>query len=160
MAQNTDSLQYRPYPHLQPNEDSEDFKASYDTLIDGNGLPYSASSRHQTFTIASPTTSSLQRGISLPQTSKMFSSKQSDDTHETSCTYPPVVSPAEVDAPNLWQRVDTMFLQSCLCFSFPLLDFTRVYGLPFLCCDSPYRDRDRSCHRGRAIHEVTTNHAN
>jgi len=97
MAQNVDSLQHRPYPHLQSeNEDSEDFKASSDTLlVDVNGLPYS---RHQT--LASPTTSS-QRDI---QASKIFSSKRSDDTHETSCTYPPVPS-AEVDAPNLWQRI-------------------------------------------------------
>lgn len=97
-----DTLQHRPYPHLQPSEDSEDFKASYDTLIDVNGLPYAANSRYQTFTITTPTTSTLQRGPSQPS-SKVFSTKQSDDTHETSCSYPPVVAP--VDLPSLWQRV-------------------------------------------------------
>jgi hypothetical protein len=33
----------------------------------------------------------------------MLSSKQSDDTHETS--YPPVVGPVEVDVPSLWRRI-------------------------------------------------------
>ncbi|KAF8805646.1 hypothetical protein BYT27DRAFT_7258026 [Phlegmacium glaucopus] len=49
-----------------PNDDSEDFKASYDTLIDLNGQPYAATSGHQTFTIATPTTSGHQRVPSLP----------------------------------------------------------------------------------------------
>ena len=99
-----DTLQHRPYPHLQSN-DSKEFEASCDTLIDVNGLPYTSNSRHQTFTIATPTTSRLQRGLSIPLSK--FSSKQSDDTHETLGSHPPAVSPpSEVDTPSLWQRVN------------------------------------------------------
>ena len=97
------TLQHRPYPHLQSN-DSKEFDASYDTLIDVNGPPYTSNSRHQTFTIATPTTSCLQQGLSIPLSK--LSSKQSDDTHETSGSQPPVVThPSEVDVPSLWQRV-------------------------------------------------------
>ena len=95
-----DTLQHRPYPHLQ----SDDSKDSCDTLIDVNGLPYTSNSRHQTFTIGTPTTSRLERGFSIPLSK--YSSKQSDDTHETSSSQPPVVThPSEVDVPSLWQRV-------------------------------------------------------
>jgi len=97
-----DTLQHRLHPHLQP-DDSEEFKGSSETLIDGNGLPYATNSRHQTFTVASPTTSSLHGGLSIPLTK--FSSKHSDDTQETSCEYPPVVSQPEVDMPSFWQRI-------------------------------------------------------
>lgn len=98
-----DTLQHRPYPHIQSN-DSKEFEGSCDTLIDVNGLPYTSNSRHQTFTVATPTTSRLQRGFSIPLSK--FSSKQSDDTHETSGSHPSVVSPpSEVDVPSLWQRV-------------------------------------------------------
>jgi len=93
-----DTLQHRPYPHLQ----SDNSKDSCDTLIDVNGLPYTSNSRHQTFSIGSPTTSRLQRGISIPLSK--YSSKISDDTHEAS--QPPVVTqPSEVDVPSLWQRI-------------------------------------------------------
>jgi uncharacterized protein (DUF983 family) len=97
-----DTFQHRSrsYPHLQPN-DFEEFKGSSDTLVDGNGLPYTT--RHQNSTVATPTTSSLHGGLSVPLTK--FSSKHSDDTHETSCEYPPVVSPPEVDMPSVWQRI-------------------------------------------------------
>lgn len=96
-----DTLQHRPYPHLQSN-DSKDFDVSSDTLIDVNGLPYTSNSRHQTFTIATPTGSRLQRGISIPLSK--FPSKQSDDTHETAISSP-VTHPPETDVPSLWKRV-------------------------------------------------------
>ena len=156
LAQNNypaDTLQHRLHPHLQPNE-SEEFKGSSETLIDGNGLPYATNSWHQTFTIASPTTSSLHGGLSIPLTK--FSSKHSDDT---SCEYPPVVSQPEVDMASFWQRVSAIVFPFCLHFSLALLDSARVHCLPFLCCDSPNRDRRRPCHRGRAVFEGTTNHA-
>jgi hypothetical protein len=108
-----ETLQHRPYPHLQSN-DSKDFEASFDTLIDVNGLPYTSNSRHQTFTLATPTTSRLQRGLSVPLSK--FSSKQSDDTHETSGSHPPVVSP-EVEVPGLWQRVTGIFPFRTVCVS-------------------------------------------
>jgi len=95
-----DTLQHRLYPHLQ----SDDSKDSCDTLTDVNGLLYTPNSRHQTFTIGTPTTSRLERGFSIPLSK--FSSKLSDDTHETSSSQPPVVTqPSEVDVPSLWQRI-------------------------------------------------------
>lgn len=106
-----DTLQHRPYPHLQ----SDDLKDSCDTLIDANGLPYASNSRHQTFTIETPTTSRLQRGLSIPLSK--FSSKESDDTHETSGSQPPVVTPSEVAVPSLWKRVSGVSPFRSVCFS-------------------------------------------
>ena len=107
-----DTLQHRPYPHIQ----SDDSKDSCDTLIDVNGLPYTSNSRHQTFTIGSPTTSNFQRGLSIPLSK--FSTKQSDDTHETSSSQPPVTPQPEVDVPSLWQRVSGISLFSSVCISY------------------------------------------
>jgi hypothetical protein len=109
-----DTLQHRPY---QPNG-SQKF-ASSDELIDVKGLPSTTNSRHQSTT---PAASRLQRGLSIPLSK--FSSNQSDDTHETSCAYPPVVSPPEVDAPSIWQRVNAIFFPSPLRFLLALLDST------------------------------------
>ena len=48
-------------------------------------------------------------------------------------------------------------LPFCLRFSLALLDCARVHCLPFLCCNGSNWDRDRPCHRGRAVFEGTTN---
>lgn len=45
----------------------------------------------------------------------------------------------------------------CLHFLLALLDCPWIHCLPFLCCNGLNRDRDRPCHRGRAVHEGTTN---
>ena len=119
-----DTLQHRPYPHIQ----SDDLKDSCDTLIDVNGLPYTSNSRHQTFTIGTPTTSNFQRGLSIPLSK--FSSKLSDDTHETSSSQPPVTPPPEVDVPSLWQRVSGTSLLFCLHFLINCL--TRLSPSPLL----------------------------
>ncbi|KAF8887926.1 hypothetical protein CPB84DRAFT_1786426 [Gymnopilus junonius] len=40
-----------------------------------------------------------------PLTGKAFTSKQSDDTHETSYAYPPPVPTKEGDPRSFWQKV-------------------------------------------------------
>ncbi|KAF8203261.1 hypothetical protein BJ912DRAFT_943417 [Pholiota molesta] len=98
-AQNTYSANqvHSPYLQTQPAATEEDFKASYDDLIDDYSEPYAANARHQTFTVGTPN-QTHHRGTSIPLSSKsVFTSKQSDDTHETSSYgYPPAV-PKEID---------------------------------------------------------------
>ncbi|KAF8168309.1 hypothetical protein B0H34DRAFT_647127 [Crassisporium funariophilum] len=96
-------------PYLQPNSDSnhDDFKASYDDLIDDYSAPYAANSRHQTFAVGTPMSPQAHhRGNSIPLSNKAaFSSKQSDETHDTSYAYPPAIPVKEVDNRTLWQKI-------------------------------------------------------
>ncbi|PPQ98269.1 hypothetical protein CVT26_013537 [Gymnopilus dilepis] len=97
--------QHSPYLQPTPSTTQEDFKASYDDLIDEYAAPYATNTRHQTFAIGSPP-SSHQRSDSIPLTAKgAYTSKQSDDTHETSYAYPPPVAAKEVDPRSFWQKV-------------------------------------------------------
>ncbi|KIM48406.1 hypothetical protein M413DRAFT_230767 [Hebeloma cylindrosporum] len=95
---------YRPY--LQPAAPSQDeFKASYDDLIDEYSAPYAANARHQTFAVGTPT-ETHKRGLSIPlSNSSAFASKQSDDTHDTAYNYPPAVPVKEVDTRSVWQKI-------------------------------------------------------
>lgn len=96
---------HSPYLQTQPAATQEDFKASYDDLIDDYSEPYAANARHQTFTVGTPN-QTHHRGPSIPLSSKsVFTSKQSDDTHETSYGYPPAVPPKEIDTRSFWQKV-------------------------------------------------------
>jgi hypothetical protein len=98
--------QHTPYLFSQPSTTQEDFKASYDDLIDEYAAPYEAIVRHQTFAIISPQQQSHHRGHSIPLSNKAaYASKQSDDTHETSYAYPPPVPVKEVDTRSFWQKV-------------------------------------------------------
>jgi hypothetical protein len=85
----------------------EEYKASYDDLIDEYATPYTANSRHQTFTLATPGSDGHRGGSSVPLGSKIMSSKQSDDTsHEPSShAYPPLPPVKESDPRSLWQKV-------------------------------------------------------
>ncbi|KDR84785.1 hypothetical protein GALMADRAFT_289380 [Galerina marginata CBS 339.88] len=93
-------------PYLQPNSSrtQEDFKASYDDLIDDYAAPYQNNVRHQTFSIGTPT-QTHHRATSIPLSKADFASKQSDDTHDTSYAYPPAVPTKEVDTRSFWQKV-------------------------------------------------------
>ncbi|KAF9480473.1 hypothetical protein BDN70DRAFT_979378 [Pholiota conissans] len=97
---------HSPYLQTQPAATEEDFKASYDDLIDDYSTPYTANARHQTYTVGTPN-QTHHRGPSIPLSSKSaFTSKQSDDTHETSAYgYPPAVPPKEVDTRSFWQKI-------------------------------------------------------
>ncbi|KAF9557869.1 hypothetical protein CPC08DRAFT_819656 [Agrocybe pediades] len=94
-----------PYLHPDPSATQEDFKASYDDLIDEYSTPYTANSNHKTFALQTSSQGHLRRS-SIPLSSKgAFTSAQSDDTHDTSCSYPPVVPTKEVDTRSLWQKI-------------------------------------------------------
>ncbi|KXN83564.1 UPF0658 Golgi apparatus membrane protein C23H3.04 [Leucoagaricus sp. SymC.cos] len=108
---------YSQTPHLQPPlhdhyNNPEEPKASYDDLIDQySSDPYSANSNHNTYTIDPHGNANLfphQRGPSLPFSSSKnpFSSKHSDDTHETAqIVYPPQPLAKQPDALGFWQKI-------------------------------------------------------
>ncbi|GLB36385.1 hypothetical protein LshimejAT787_0306730 [Lyophyllum shimeji] len=84
----------------------EEYKASYDNLIDEFAKPFTATSKHQTFALDSPTLTSHRRDRSFPH-NKSFSSKQSDDTsHEplSNVSYPPLPV-KDTDTRSLWQKI-------------------------------------------------------
>jgi len=88
---------------LHPQE--EEYKASYDNLIDESAKPFAANTNHQTFAVGTPL-SSHRRDRSFPL-NKSFSSKQSDDTsHEplSHVSYPPLPV-KESDTQSLWQKI-------------------------------------------------------
>ncbi|CAA7264722.1 unnamed protein product [Cyclocybe aegerita] len=94
-----------PYLDPQPGRTEEDVKASYDDLIDDYSTPYAANSGHQTFTVGTPG-QSHRRTASITLSGKgAFSSKQSDETHETSYNYPPVGASKEVDTRSFWEKI-------------------------------------------------------
>ncbi|KAG2023799.1 hypothetical protein CC2G_001414 [Coprinopsis cinerea AmutBmut pab1-1] len=91
-----------------PHSSEEDLKAPYDELIDGYSAPYAPNSGHQTYTIGGAAThpTSHRRGNSQPMKNFPFSSKQSEETHETmSSTYPPLTPAKEADKRTLWQKI-------------------------------------------------------
>ncbi|TEB35221.1 hypothetical protein FA13DRAFT_1753510 [Coprinellus micaceus] len=96
---------HRPYP--QPPLD--DYKASYDDLIDDYSAPYAPNARHQTFAISTPN-ASHRRGQSATlqkASSSSISLKHSDDTHDDPPLYPPIGSSKEkeVDTRTIWQKL-------------------------------------------------------
>uniref|UniRef100_A0A8H7Y659 Uncharacterized protein n=1 Tax=Psilocybe cubensis TaxID=181762 RepID=A0A8H7Y659_PSICU len=102
-APNTYSDRTHNTPYLQPSRTEEDFKASYDDLIDEYSAPYASNTRHQTFAVGTPTHHAHYRANSIPLSSK--GAPQSDDTHDTAYVYPPALPTKEVDTRTLWQKV-------------------------------------------------------
>ncbi|KAF9451804.1 hypothetical protein P691DRAFT_723402 [Macrolepiota fuliginosa MF-IS2] len=102
---------YRPHLHppIHDQYNNPELKASYDDLIDEYSTPYT--SPHHTYTTnpaSNPNPNPHHRGPSLPFSSSKspFSSKQSDDTHDTAqIIYPPQPIPNQSDAPGFWQKV-------------------------------------------------------
>ncbi|KAF8078371.1 hypothetical protein FPV67DRAFT_1663123 [Lyophyllum atratum] len=84
----------------------EEYKASYDNLIDEFAKPFTANTNHQTFAVETPTLSNHRRGPSFPLT-KTFSSKHSDDTSHgpSHVSYPPLPPVKETDTRSLWQKI-------------------------------------------------------
>jgi hypothetical protein len=99
-------------PHPVYGHQESEYKASYDDLIDEYATPYTANSRHQTFTLESPASDGHRRGPSVPLGSKIISSKQSDDTSSepSSHAYPPLHPMKEGDSRSLWQKVRSRWL--------------------------------------------------
>ncbi|KAJ8507522.1 hypothetical protein ONZ45_g10113 [Pleurotus djamor] len=87
----------------------QDYKASYDDLIDEYAAPYGASSGHKTFNVETPLTSDLRRNPTQLSTQKQapFSSKQSEETDydSTYAAYPPAPPQKEVDTRTFWQKI-------------------------------------------------------
>ncbi|KAJ3790334.1 hypothetical protein GGU10DRAFT_392152 [Lentinula aff. detonsa] len=99
-----------PNGNLQPTFDQDEFKSSYDDLIDEYSSPYAANSRHQTYAVQTPALSGEQhrRGPSYPLSQKQtFSSKQSNDSsHDlTAVAYPPRPPQKQTDTRTFWQKV-------------------------------------------------------
>lgn len=95
------------YAPRQNQSQDEDFKASYDDLIDEYSAPYAANSRHQTFAVETSMNSDLRRGPSYPLAQKAAFSKHSDDiSQDTShVAYPPLPPTKEVDTRGFWEKV-------------------------------------------------------
>ncbi|KAF5337007.1 hypothetical protein D9611_003175 [Ephemerocybe angulata] len=100
---------HQPFP--DPETPPDEYKASYDDLIDDYSAPYAPNSRHQTFAIGSPHAASHRRGNSASMqkaSASSFSLKHSDDTHDTHAPcYPPVMQSKEkeVDTRTVWQKI-------------------------------------------------------
>ncbi|KAG6866805.1 hypothetical protein C0991_008741 [Blastosporella zonata] len=96
---------HSPYPNDSSNmltPHHEEYKASYDNLIDEFAKPFTANSNHQTFAVE-PT--NHHRGTSFPF-NKSISSKRSDDTsHEplSNVSYPPLPM-KETETESIWRR--------------------------------------------------------
>ncbi|RDB29019.1 hypothetical protein Hypma_015269 [Hypsizygus marmoreus] len=85
----------------------QEYKTSYDDLIDEFATPYGANAQHQTFAVDAPM-NGHRRGPSFPLHKSMSSSKQSDDTsHEplSHVSYPPLPPTKGVDTQSLWQKI-------------------------------------------------------
>lgn len=97
-------------PNLQPPlhdeyNTADDYKASYDDLID----EYSNNSHHAALPTSPHAQALHQRAFSIPLKSP-FSSKHSDDTHDTAhVVYPPQPVPKEPEPPGFWQKVSEAF---------------------------------------------------
>jgi len=97
-------------PYLNDSSDilhpqHEEYKASYDNLIDEFAKPFTANTNHQTFAVETPL-ASHRRAPSFPL-HKSFS-KQSDDTsHEplSHVSYPPLPPVKETDTRSFWQKI-------------------------------------------------------
>jgi hypothetical protein len=84
--------------NLQLQQD--EFKSSYDDLIDEYSAPYSANSRHQTFAVQTS-------GPSYPLSHKPTLTKHLDDTsHDlTAVAYPPQLPQKLVDTRGFWAKI-------------------------------------------------------
>jgi hypothetical protein len=94
-------------PSRSQNSVHDDYKASYDDLIDEYSSPYVANSHHQTFTLTPPNSDGHRRDPSVPLGSKSISSKQSDDMsyEPLSHAYPPLPPTKDADPQSLWQKM-------------------------------------------------------
>ncbi len=108
----TDTQPQVPYLQSTPQDD---VKASFDDLVDPYTSPFAPNSRHQTFVVGTPlkqqpSPPSHQREPSVPLSTKAYSLKQSEDTHETSYNYPPALPQKEVvETQSAWKRVCILF---------------------------------------------------
>ena len=129
-----------------PSQD--DFKASYDDLLDEDVTPYAPTARHRTYTVDS-LSGSLRSPATPPSHKTHFSAKQSDDlSQDTSrAVYPPQHVTKEANV-SFWKKVReppvTRTKSDCL------TDAARITGMSSLCAYSTRRDGSRLGRRRRA----------
>ncbi|EIW86533.1 hypothetical protein CONPUDRAFT_78856 [Coniophora puteana RWD-64-598 SS2] len=84
-------------------------KSSYDDLIDQYAAPYSRNSRHQTFTVQTPSSNPRDPSESFDHKPSYSIGKSLDDDKEDfpASSYPPTTLPAETDAEkqNVWSKL-------------------------------------------------------
>lgn len=97
-------------PRQQPVQfNEEEYKASYDDLIDQYATPFGRNSQHATFALQDPPplhSNTHRRGqsISKPSYSSETTAKLSDETEDTPRAYPPPLTPKEIDTRSIWQK--------------------------------------------------------
>lgn len=102
-----DPQNFNPYPSQRHAQ--EDYKDSYDDLIDEYASPYAATPRHKTYAVEAPPLAPAdhRRGVSQ----KSFSGKLSNETlNDGLPAYPPLSSIKEIDTRSFLQKV-------CFCTS-------------------------------------------
>jgi hypothetical protein len=89
-----------PSNSLHPPYNNEEFKSSYDELIDEYSSPYTANTHHQTYAVQ---TSGSQASSFKP---KISSNKSDDTSHDfTAAAYPPQTPEKLVDTRTFWQKL-------------------------------------------------------
>ncbi|KAF8624833.1 hypothetical protein AX15_005716 [Amanita polypyramis BW_CC] len=94
-------------PSLGLKSPEQDFKASYDDLLDENAAPFAPNARHKTYTVDT-TMAGHHRGSSIPLSHKThFSTKQSDDLSQDTprTAYPPQFVTKEANPVSIWQKI-------------------------------------------------------
>lgn len=130
MPTNDPSQAQQSYPPRQEPVQfkEEEYKASYDDLIDQYASPFARNSQHATFTLEDPSKPSAhRRGASIPLGTKPSyssetSAKQSDDSDVGPVAYPPPLTPKETDTRSFWRKV----LQPILRFRARIKSFDAV----------------------------------
>jgi hypothetical protein len=99
------SPSYATHSHAPPL--SDDFKASYDDLIDEYAAPYGAKSSPDTYSFSTSTSGEHRRRPSQPLAHKpTFLTKTSDDDESyVSHMYPPAPLPKETEQSGFWSRL-------------------------------------------------------
>ncbi|KAK2462067.1 hypothetical protein APHAL10511_006530 [Amanita phalloides] len=95
-----------PFSSSLETPQQENFKASYDDLLDEHATPFAPNIHHQTYTVNAISTH--PRGSSVHLSHKThFSTKQSDDLSQevSRVAYPPQVVAKDANSINLWKKI-------------------------------------------------------
>jgi hypothetical protein len=133
---------------------SEEYKASYDDLVDEYATPFGRNAQHQTFAVESPILGSPpqhRRGPSLPpleqKQSYLSDGKYTEeDLRSQAPRILPVKGEREVDTRTVWQKVSLRRFRisaHSLTADTLLKDLTRIAGMPILCHNCPCSNRYR-----------------
>lgn len=146
---------YPPPKHT--NYPSEEYKASYDDLVDENATPFGRNAQHQTFAVESPAlglSPQHRRGPSMlslehkPSYTSEYDGKYTEeDLHPQAPRILPVKGEKEVDTRTVWQKVRLRSSSRNFCASLITgthhQDLTGITGMPILCYNCPCSDSYR-----------------